>query len=175
MNFIVLYNGSNTLITLVYSIRHWFYRIFITNFCCVKLTIPCTIAIVSHSYTCNTISYITYIWLEYYPSIDTLSLSAYLITRNFSCTDVNNNLQLSYLSWAKCCTTLLTDIMKGLRCTARISLGYKVILVLQLKSSLKTHIWARFNNHVTPHVTHKIDEQLTSGLQQYNSKLRGTT
>ena len=39
------------------------------------------------------------------------------ITRNFSCTDVNNNLQLSYSSWVKCRITLLTN-MKGLGCTA---------------------------------------------------------
>ena len=79
------------------------------------------------------------------------------ITHNFSCTDVNNNLQLSYLSWAKCCITLLTN-MKGLECTATESLEYRVILVFQLKSSLKTCIRACFNNHVTSHVTDKIDE-----------------
>ena len=54
------------------------------------------------------------------------------ITRNFSCTSMNNNLKLSYLSWAKCCRTLLTN-MKGLGCTATESLEYKVILVTQMQ------------------------------------------
>ena len=51
-----------------------------------------------------------------YPSINTFYnyISADSITRNFSCTDVNNNLQTSYSS---CCITLLIT-MKGLRCTA---------------------------------------------------------
>ena len=40
----------------------------------------------------------------------------------------------------------------------RISLRYKVILVLQPKLSLKTLFLARFNNLVTSQVTHKIDE-----------------
>ena len=44
----------------------------------------------------------------------------------------------------------------------RISLGYKVILALQSKLSLKTHFRACFNNHVTSHVTHKIDEGPTA-------------
>ena len=44
----------------------------------------------------------------------------------------------------------------------RISLGYKVILVLQPKLSIKTDFHARFNNHVTLHVTRKIDEWPTA-------------
>ena len=40
----------------------------------------------------------------------------------------------------------------------RTSLGYKVILVLQPKLSLKTRFYARFNNHVTSHMIHKVDE-----------------
>ncbi len=40
----------------------------------------------------------------------------------------------------------------------RISSKYKVILVLQPKLSLKTHFRARFNNHMTSHMTHKVDE-----------------
>ena len=34
----------------------------------------------------------------------------------------------------------------------------EVILVLQPKVSLKTRFLTRFNNHVTQHMTHKIDE-----------------
>ena len=34
--------------------------------------------------------------------------------------------------------------------------GYRI--VLQPKLSLKTHFHARFNNHVTSHVTQKVDE-----------------
>ena len=40
----------------------------------------------------------------------------------------------------------------------RISLGYKIILVLQPKLSLKTRFCAHFNNHVTSLVTYIIDE-----------------
>ena len=40
----------------------------------------------------------------------------------------------------------------------RISLGYKVILVFQLKLSLKTCFLAHFSNHLTSHMTHMIDE-----------------
>ena len=43
-----------------------------------------------------------------------------------------------------------------------ISHGYKVILVLQPKLSHKTCFCAHFNNHVTSHVTHKIDEWPTA-------------
>ena len=54
-----------------------------------------------------------------------------------------------------------------------ISLRYKVVLVLQPKLSLKTHFRTRFNNHVTSHMTHKIDELTYSidrvQFEQYNS------
>ena len=43
-------------------------------------------------------------------------------------------------------------------CIATEYLGYKVILVLQLKLSLKTHFHANFINHVISHMTHKVDE-----------------
>ena len=73
---------------------------------------------VSHSYACNTFSYISYIWLQYLSINKHIKLiSTDSITHNFSFTDVNNNLQLSYSSWDKCHTTLLTN-MKGLGCTA---------------------------------------------------------
>ena len=51
--------------------------------------------------------------------------------------------------------------MKRLGCIvaiARISLRYKVILVLQPKLSLKTRFPAHCNTHVTSRVIHKIDE-----------------
>ena len=79
------------------------------------LSIPC-IAIVLHSNTCNTISYISYIQSQYLSVNKHIKfISTDAITRNFSCTDVNNNnlqLSLGYWSWAKCCIILLTN-MKG--------------------------------------------------------------
>ena len=49
---------------------------------------------------------------------------------------------------------------KGLRCIAieYLSNTYKAILVFQPNLSLKTLFRAHFNNHVTSHITHKIDE-----------------
>ena len=43
-------------------------------------------------------------------------------------------------------------------CVDVISLGYKVILALQPKLSLKIRFNACFNTHVTSHVTHNIDQ-----------------
>ena len=45
-----------------------------------------------------------------------------------------------------------------------ISLGYKVVLVLQPKLSLKTRFRARFNNHVTLQVTHKLNRRVTYNI-----------